>query len=50
MEIEEKSIEFYSAAAEQSKSLMADVPRAFAIIAKKRDNRRAILKSLLGRN
>jgi len=48
VEIEEKSIEFYSAAAEQSKSLMADVPRAFAIIAKKRDNRRAILKSLLG--
>jgi len=47
VEMEEKIIKFYSDAAEQSKSLMADVPRAFTIIAKKRDNRRAILKSLL---
>ena len=45
--MEEKIVKFYSDAAEQSKSLMADVPRAFTIIAKKRDNRRAILKSLL---
>jgi len=49
MEIEEKIIKYYSVAAEQSKSLMADVPRAMAIIAKKRDNRKAILKSLLGK-
>lgn len=49
LEIEEKIIKYYSVAAEQSKSLMADVPRAMAIIAKKRDNRKAMLKSLLGK-
>jgi len=49
MEIEEKVINFYSAAAEQSKSYMADVPRAFQMVAKKRDNRRAKLRSLLGK-
>jgi len=49
IEIEEKITKFYSAAAEQSKSLMADIPRAFAIIAKKRDNRRSTLKPLLGK-
>ncbi len=49
VEMEEKIIKFYSDAAEQSKSLMADVPRAFVIIAKKRDNRRSMLKSLLGK-
>ena len=49
MEIEEKVINFYSAAAEQSKSYMADVPRAFMMVAKKRDNRRAKLRSLLGK-
>ena len=47
IEIEEKIIKFYSDAAEQSKSLMADVPRAFKIVAKKRDSRRSMLKSLL---
>jgi len=47
IEMEEKIIKFYSDAAEQSKSLMADVPRAFVMVAKKRDNRGAILKSLL---
>jgi len=47
--MEEKIIKFYSDAAEQSKSLMADVPRAFILVAKKRDNRRAMLKSLLGK-
>lgn len=46
--MEEKIRKFYSDAAEQSKSLMADVPRAFAMIAKKRDNRISTLKSLLG--
>jgi rubrerythrin len=46
IEIEGKIIKFYSAAAEQSESLMADVPRAFTFIAKKRDNRRSIVKSL----
>jgi rubrerythrin len=47
IEIEEKIIKFYSDAAEQSKSLMADVPRAFKIVAKKRESRRSMLKSLL---
>jgi len=49
MEIEEKMIKLYSTAAEQSKSLMADVPRAFTIVAKKRGNRKAMLKALLGK-
>jgi len=45
VEMEEKIIKFYSEAAEQSKSLMADVPRAFVRVAKKRDDRIAKLKS-----
>ncbi|GFP26861.1 hypothetical protein HKBW3S42_00692 [Candidatus Hakubella thermalkaliphila] len=49
VEMEEKIIKFYSDAAEQSQSLMADVPRAFQMVAKKRDKRRAMLKSLLGK-
>lgn len=48
-EMEEKIISFYTDAAEQSKSLMADVPRTFALIAKKRGNRESKLKSLLGK-
>ena len=47
VEIEKKIIKFYSDAAEQSKSLMADVPRAFMMVAKKRENRIVILGSLL---
>jgi rubrerythrin len=47
IEIEEKIIKFYSDAAEQSKSLMADVPRAFKMVAKKRSNRQSTLKALL---
>jgi len=46
VEMEEKIIKFYSDAAEQSKSLMADIPRAFAMIAKKRNIRSSKLKSL----
>ena len=46
VEIEEKIIKFYSDAAEQSQTLMADVPRVFKIIAKKRGNRVAELGSL----
>lgn len=49
VEMEERIIKFYSDAAEQSKSLMADVPRAFRMIAKKRDSRRPKLRSLLGK-
>ena len=47
IEIEEKMIKFYSDAAEQSKSLMADVPRNFVMVAKKRNNRISKLRSLL---
>jgi len=49
MDIEEIIIKFYSDAAEQSKSYMADVPRAFKMVAKKRGNRQLTLKSLLGK-
>ena len=49
VEMEGKIIRFYTDAAEQSKSLMADVPRAFMIVVKKRENREAMLKSLLGK-
>ena len=46
IELEEKIAEFYTDAAEQSKSLMADVPRAFMMVVKKRGNRAAKLRSL----
>jgi len=49
VEIEEKIIKFYSDAAEQSKSLMADVPRSFILVAKKRSNRISKLSSLIGK-
>jgi rubrerythrin len=47
IEIEEKMIKFYSDAAEQSKTLMADIPRVFIIIARKRGKRTEELGSLL---
>ncbi len=47
IELEEKVGEFYTVAAEQSKSLMADIPRAFEMVAKKRSNRTAKLKSFI---
>ena len=46
VEMEEKIVKFYSDAAEQSESLMADVPRAFMMVARKRGNRVAQLRSL----
>jgi hypothetical protein len=46
-EVEKKIIKFYTDAAEQSKSLMADVPRTFMIIARKRGSRLEKLESLL---
>lgn len=49
MEMEEKIIKFYTDAAEQSKSLMADIPRAFKMVAKKRGNRLSTLKTLRGK-
>ena len=46
LNIEEKIIDFYNIAAEQSKSLMADVPRAFKLVVKKRNKRQSALRSL----
>ena len=48
-EIEAKIISFYLDAAEQSKSLLADVPRVFTLIARKREKRLSVLKSLAGK-
>lgn len=47
IEIEDKIGRFYSTAAEQSQSLLADIPRAFTMIAKKRSNRTRELRSIL---
>ena len=46
MAIEEKIVAFYTLAAEQSGSLMADVPRAFKKVIKKRNTRLATLSDL----
>ena len=48
IEMEEKIIKFYSDAAAQSESLMADIPRAFRLVIKKRSSRRPKLRSLQG--
>jgi len=45
--VEEKILNFYHVAAEQSKHLMADVPRNFTLVAKKRSERIPKLKGLL---
>jgi rubrerythrin len=45
--IEEMILKFYHVAAEQSKHLMADVPRSFTLVAKKRSERVPKLKALL---
>ena len=45
--MEEKILKFYGIAAEQSKHLMADVPRSFNLVAKKRSERVPKLKALL---
>ena len=47
IDVENKIIQFYEEAAAQSKSLLADVPRAFTLIARKRNNRLEKLESLL---
>ena len=49
VEIEDRTINFYMDAAEQSKSLLADVPRAFTMIARKREQRLPVLKSFAGK-
>jgi rubrerythrin len=46
-QIEEKMEEFYSAAAGRSKSLMADIPRAFERLAERRAERKHSLTSFL---
>ena len=46
IEVEEKIQKFYLDTAEMSKSLMADIPRVFERIAKKRDKRKISLKVL----
>ena len=48
MKIEEMIIGFYNVASEQSKSLMADVPRAFKLVVKKRIKRQSTLRSMTG--
>jgi len=45
--IEEIILQFYHVAAEQSKHLMADVPRNFTLVAKKRSERVPKLKALI---
>jgi rubrerythrin len=45
-QMEEKIILFYQEAAEQSKPLMADVPRSFTSIANKRKNRILQIRSI----
>jgi hypothetical protein len=47
LKMEETMLRFCQTAAEQSKHLMADVPRAFSLVAKKRNERISKLKALL---
>ena len=47
IDMEQRLISFYTDAAEQSKALMADVPRTFLIVAKKRESREDKLRALL---
>ncbi len=47
IELEEKASKFYFDAAEQSKSLLATIPRAFRKVAENRKNRKPKLKSLV---
>lgn len=49
VEIEKIIAKFYLDASEQSKSLMADIPRVFAMISRKRDSRISVLMSLLAK-
>jgi hypothetical protein len=50
VKIEDLIIKFYVTAASQSGALMADVPRAFNQVAKKREARKSMLVSLLNQN
>jgi hypothetical protein len=44
--MEEKMIQFYLQAADQSKALLADLPRVMAQVAQKREKRRTLLQEL----
>lgn len=48
--MEEIILKFYRIAVEQSKDVMADVPKLFTFLAKKREERISKLKSLLNEN
>ena len=45
--IESKIIKFYTYAANQSSGLMADIPRAFRMVARKREERKLKLQLLI---
>jgi rubrerythrin len=47
IDMEQELISFYTDAAEQSKAFMADVPRTFLIVVKKRKGREDKLRTLL---
>jgi rubrerythrin len=47
IDMERKLISFYTDAAEQSRAFMADVPRTFLIVARKRKDREDKLRTLL---
>jgi rubrerythrin len=47
IDMEQKLVSFYTDAAEQSKAFMADVPRTFLIVARKRKDRKDKLGTLL---
>jgi len=47
IDMEQKLVSFYTDAAEQSKAFMADVPRTFLIVARKRKDREDKLSALL---
>jgi hypothetical protein len=47
IDMEQKLVSFYTDAAEQSKAFMADVPRTFLIVARKRRDREDKLRTLL---
>jgi rubrerythrin len=47
IDMEKKVVSFYTDAAEQSKAFMADVPRTFLIVARKRKDREDKLRALL---
>jgi hypothetical protein len=45
--MEDKIIDYYTVAAEQSRALMADVPQTFLLVAKKRKARKEKLQELI---